>query len=143
MAEETISLRFDGYWSEPNWSDIPTSAGIYCIYAGTWNQYTGTGTVRQLLYIGKSKNVRRRVPADPQTRKDLWTKCLRSNEVLRASFAPINLDRDRAEAAMINHHKPLFNSLDYDDTFPFDKTHVELQGKTAWLTPSFTVDPSL
>jgi hypothetical protein len=47
-------------------------------------------------------------------------------------------DRERAEAAMINHHKPPCNTK-YVSDFPFDETTIATSGTNALLAARFTV----
>ncbi len=140
MASQSYSLDFDGYWLETNWGSLPAKSGIYCIYAGTHNPEKNTVSLRRVLYIGESGNVRNRVPENPRTRRDKWARELRAGEVLCASCAEISpaAARERAEAAMIFHHKPPCN-VEYTENFPFDKTTIHTSGKNIHLSASFTV----
>ncbi len=140
MTYQTYDLEFEGYWRESNWSGLPTESGIYCIYAGTHNRETGTVSLRCVLYIGESNNVRLRVPEDPANRRDEWAKKLKEGEQLYASCAKISPSgaRKRAEAAMIFHHKPPCNT-EYKNNFPFDRTTVKTSGQNLHLSDLFTV----
>ena len=140
MAEQTYNLDFDGYWREAAWNGIPSQSGIYCIYAGTRDPDNKTVSLRSLLYIGESGDVRSRVPQDPKNRRDKWARKLRHGELLYASFAPISPQgtRQRAEAAMIFRHKPPCNA-EYTQHFPYDKTSIVTGGKNEFLNTSFTV----
>ena len=139
MAEKSYTLEFDGFWREPNWSSLPTASGVYCIYACTHNAQKKTVSIKRLLYIGESDNVRDRVPEEPRDRREKWAKELARGEVLCASCAEVpSADRDRKEAAMIYHHKPPCN-VQYIDSFPWDKTTISTSGESAKLTQRFTV----
>lgn len=140
MAEQSYSLEFDGYWRKPAWTNLPAKSGVYCVYACTHNQARSTVSLKRLLCIGESGNVRDRVPEDPKERRDEWEEELEDGEVLCVSYAPITPAgaRRRAEAAMINHHEPPCN-VEYVGYFPFDKTSVTTSGENAKLTTSFTI----
>ena len=62
---------------------------------------------------------------------------LSPGEELCFNFAPIVMDRERAEAAMINHHKPPENT-EYVNEFPYPQTTLRLSGKTALLDSDLT-----
>lgn len=133
---KSISIEFDGYWREVNKASIPAKSGIYCVYACTFNSSQDTVSLRKLIYIGESENVRARVKDHEKT--DDWKSHLKSGEVLCFNFAPIIADRNRAEAAMINYHKPPENT-EYVNNFPFDATRMTVTGKRRFLEGSFTV----
>jgi hypothetical protein len=102
MTYQIYSLDFDGgYWREATWGSLPAESGIYCIYAGTLNPKENRVSLRCLLYIGESKNVRTRVPENPKNRRDKWAQELERGEELWASSANISPDgaRQRGEAA--------------------------------------------
>ena len=141
MAYQTYSLEFDGYWRESKWSRLPAVSGIYCIYAGTPNDEKNTVSLRCVLYIGESSNVRSRVPEDPAERRNKWARKLKEDEELYASCATIfpSRARERAEAAMIFHHKPPCN-VEYKSNFSFDRTTVNTSGKKRYLDDSLTVE---
>jgi hypothetical protein len=54
------------------------------------------------------------------------------------SAALILTGRERAEAAMIHHHKPPANT-EYVNSFPYDTTTVSTSGQIVLLSPLFTV----
>ena len=139
MAEKSYTLDFDGYWLEPNWGELPTASGIYCIYACTFDSKKNTVSIRQLLYVGESGDVRARVPEKPRTRRDKWAKELKRGEELCASCAKVpSANRDRVEAATIYQHKPLCN-VEYINHFPWDKTTVSTSGENSELAERFIV----
>lgn len=137
MAEKTFELQFNGYWREPNIGGLPKKSGIYCVYSCTYDETRNTVSIQRLLYIGESKDVQGRVKGHPK--KDEWKRQLRSGEVLCFNAADIEAaSRERAEAALIYHHKPVCN-VEYKDSFPFDKTTVTTSGLSARLSRTFTV----
>lgn len=139
LAKKTYDLNFKGYRREVNWKGLPAISGVYCVYACRYNAKTKKVSIRQLLYIGESRNVRERVPEEPKKRRDVWAKLLREGEELCVSRAKVgSANRVRVEAALINFHKPPCND-EYVDSFPFDETTVTTNGDTAELSREFTV----
>ena len=138
MAAKSYSLDYDGYWRVPNISGLPANSGIYCVYACVHNVSEKTVTLRRLLYIGEAGNVRDRVAK--HERWDDWVRELKAGEELCFNAALVSpaTDRERAEAAMIHHHKPPCN-VEYVNAFPFDTTTVTTRGKNAKLDGYFTV----
>jgi len=137
MAAQTYAVEFDGYWREPNKSGVPAQSGIYCVYVCTHDKEAGTVSLRKLIYIGESEDVRTRL-SDHEKQQD-WEMQLKSDEQLCYSFGAVQeISRVRCEAAMIFEHKPPENTECVND-FPFDQTTMDLSGKTALLHTSFTV----
>jgi len=138
MAAQTYSIEFDGYWREKNKGSVPSKSGIYCVYSCVHNVTEKNITIKKLIYIGESENVDQRI--DGHEKLPDWKNHLNSGEVLCYSFGGVSsANRDRCEAAMIYKHKPPENS-EYANSFPFDKTTMNLSGKTAKLTTNFTVN---
>lgn len=134
---KTISLAFEGYWLEINKSGVPAQSGVYCVYACTYNQNKDTVTLRELVYVGESENVRNRL-ANHERLPD-WKKRLTAGETLCYSVAAVSgSDRNRAEAAVIFHHKPPCNT-EYKYSFPFESTTIQTSGRNTLLDSSFTV----
>lgn len=136
MSHKTISLEFDGYWRDENSASIPNESGVYLVYACTYNTLNDTVDIDRLNYIGESAWARDRIQ-NHEMRAE-WNRRLKTGQELCFSFAPIsNPDRERAEAALIFHHKPPVNT-EFTDSFPFDDTTVNSSGRCAKITPSFT-----
>lgn len=108
------------------------------MYACTHNVQEKTVSIRKLLYVGEAANVKERVSGHEQWQD--WERELLRGAVLCFSAAPITpeSDRQRAEAAMIHHHKPPCN-VEYLDSFPYDQTTISTSGKNAELDGQFTV----
>jgi len=138
MSAKTIHLTYEGYWREPNISGIPAGAGVYSVYACTHNQ-DNTVTLQKLIYIGESENVRTRISNHEKWPE--WRRHLRMGQQLCFNYAPVPVDRLRAEAALINHHKPPVNT-EYVGAFPFPQTTVYTNDRSALLSPVFTVVPT-
>ena len=138
MAAKNYFLNYDGYWRKPNISGLPANSGIYSVYACVHNISVATVTIDRLLYIGESENVRNRIAN--HERWDDWARKLKTGEELCFNAALISpaASRERAEAAMIHHHKPPCN-VEYVNAFPFDTTTVRTYGKNAKLDGHFSV----
>ena len=138
MPEMTNLLTFDGYWRAPHIAGLPATSGIYGVYAGAYAAHTNTVSLRRLLYVGQAGNVRDRVAG--HERWSDWAQLLLAGEELcfsAALIAPAGT-RQRAEAAMIHHHKPPCN-VEHVSAFPYDETTVLTAGTNALMSPVFTV----
>ena len=134
---KVIDIVFQGYWLEVDVSGVPAKSGVYCVYAGTYNSDSDTVSLRKLLYVGESGDVNSRL-ADHEKKAE-WKKHLKTGETLCYSFGAVDeADRNRAEAAVINHHKPPCN-VEYVHSFPFTMTRVKTSGRNYALSSDFTV----
>lgn len=137
MAEQSYEIEFDGYWREPNKGSVPEKSGIYCVFSAVHNQAEKTVSLKKLIYIGESGDVRSRLANHEKL--DAWKKHLKAGEVLCYSFGEVpSANRVRCEAAMIFGHEPPENT-EYTQAFPYDKTNISLKGKTTLLKTEFTV----
>ncbi|HAY06317.1 MAG TPA: GIY-YIG nuclease family protein [Hyphomonas sp.] len=138
MAANSYVLDFNGYWLEPNVGGVPTGSGIYSVYACRYDARANTVAIGRLLYIGEAENVKARIAG--HERWSDWTRELKVGETLCFNAAPISPAgaRQRAEAAMIFHHKPPCN-VEYAHSFPFDTTAVSTSGNNELMSSSFTV----
>lgn len=139
MAAETHHLEFDGYWREPNIGGIPAQSGIYCVYTCKYNANDKTVSLKRLIYIGESDNVRERIAGHEKW--PAWRRYLVAGQEICFNFAPISRSRARVEAACIHEHKPPENS-EYVNSFPYDRTTVTTSGRNALLKGQFTVYPT-
>ena len=136
MSAKSYSLKYDGYWREPNIKHIPAKSGVYSVYACTYNKTENTVDLRKLIYIGESQNARDRISGHEKWKA--WRRHLNAGEQLCFNFAPITAERLRVEAALINHHKPPENT-EFVNDFPYDQTTVETGGRSSLLSQRFTV----
>ena len=138
MVSKNYSLEFKGYQLESGISSWQMKSAIYCVYAGTYDKSTDTFAIRQLLYIGEAENVSSRIGS--HQKKTLWQWYLRDGEEFCFSAAPISppSDRYRAEAAMINHHKPPCNT-EYVNNFDYDNITITTNGSNEKLSKLFSV----
>jgi hypothetical protein len=137
MAEQSYTVEFDGYWREVNKENIPSQSGIYCVYECTYNESEGTVSIKKLIYIGESEDVKSRIAKHDKL--TVWGKYIGPGNTICYNFAPVPSSiRDRVEAAVINHHKPPVND-EFKNNFPFDTTKMVLKGKIKFLNAKFTV----
>lgn len=137
MAEKAISLTFNGYWREPAISSLPAESGVYCVYTCTHNKVEKTVSLKKLIYIGESEDVKKRI--SKHEKWDNWKTYPKQDEVICISCAKVadNI-RERAEAAMIYQHEPPANTT-YVDSFPYDETTINTSGQNQFLKSQFTV----
>jgi hypothetical protein len=139
VPEETFKLEFQGYWRRNNINGIPDKSGIYCVYECEYVKEKNSVTLINLLYIGQSENVRTRIQNHEKLDDmEMYIRRGNNNHELCFTFAHLNSDRDRIEAAMIYKHKPPFNDI-YRDIFDFDKTTIISSGAVALLNTNFFV----
>jgi hypothetical protein len=137
MSAKTISLTFAGYYRDVDTSGIPNQSGVYLVYTCTYDRQRNEVALRKLIYVGEAAHVRDRI--QHHERRPTWQTHLGPGEELCYSFAPIaSPDRERAEAAVVYHHKPPVND-EYKYSFPFDDTTMNSSGRCAFIDPLFTV----
>ncbi|MCU0440604.1 MAG: hypothetical protein MUC49_22135 [Raineya sp.] len=129
MPEQTFYQKFEGYWREPNKSGLPNKSGVYCVYSCTYHEEKKSVTIHQLIYIGESEDIHKRVANHEKHTK--WLTYLESGNQLCYSYTLVDaIFRNRVEAALIYKHKPPAN-IEYKDSFPFDKTFIKTYGDNA------------
>jgi hypothetical protein len=136
MAAKTISLIFDGYWTEEEISEIPKQSGVFVVYECTKGGLEKSFFLEKVIYIGESGNVNERIAK--HRKWSLWRKHCDGQQICFSCAHVPNPDRKRSEAALIHKHKPPVND-GYVAKFPFAETTMNLSGKIALLTRSFTV----
>jgi hypothetical protein len=120
MAAKTINLAFKGYRREVNIGGLPKISGIYTVYVDTYNSSLDTVTLHKLIYIGQAEDINDRIANHEKWAE--WRKYVGKGQELCFGYAEIaNPDRERAECALIFHHKPpcceqCTSSFDYDET---------------------------
>lgn len=133
---DRVDLEFKGYYLEKSKGGIPAQSGIYCVYRSVYSASSDTVSLKELLYIGESANMKDRV-ANHEKEKD-WKKHLGRGETLSFSYTAILSGRERTEAALIYKHKPIENS-EYRNSFPFRSLRVITSGRNWGLKKDFTV----
>lgn len=112
--------------------------GVYGVYVCKYNPPPDdTVTLIKLIYIGEAKDVNDRISNHEKRSK--WEDEVPSNNELCFSFARVTSpDRERAECALIYHHKPTCND-EYKDSFPYEDTTVISTGKHKYIKSPITV----
>ncbi len=130
----TINLDFDGYYIT-EW--LPTEkhqcGGVYVVYTGK-PTVPGKCSLREMLYIGKSKDISNRFSTSHHKYQDCLNSLL-DGEQLYLFFADVD-DEERAEAALIYHFKPPCNE-NLKDHLNCPSTEITVSGKK--IFESFTV----
>ena len=132
-----FALEFKGYWRQDHKNRIPRESGIYCVYACRCDSEKRTVSLRKLLFIGGSGDMRTHL--ENNTQEQEWKKHLEQGEELCYSAAKLGSgERFRAEAAMIYVHKPPCNA-EHTDRFLFAKTRITTGGSNRFLEPDIIV----
>lgn len=119
---KTFTLHFDGSILDDNRMNIPTYSGIYLVYRGVLSADGSRLNCHDILYIGQSDNIRRRIITHNK-RTEFFQELL-PGEVLFYSYAKCDEESlNRIENALIFSMKPKLND----------------QGKESFLYPSTTV----
>ncbi|WP_323883111.1 GIY-YIG nuclease family protein [Aeromonas hydrophila] len=139
MAKK-FEIDFRGYWLESAKENVPSKSGIYCVYRCVYNSETDKVSLKKLIYIGQSEDVRTRLAN--HNKLESWKKHLNKGETLCYTFGAVPAsDLDRCESALIFHHQPPVN-VEYKKEFNSPETSIVLTGKTAFLTSKFSVEPT-
>lgn len=125
----SFRINFVGHWPVQT-RGIADGEGIYCVYAPT-------SAMSNLIYIGQSDQIGERVNDHPK-RQDWIIAAAGHPLYFSAAFTTPDIDRLLAEAAMINHYKPICNSTHKYEFF-LPTTTVTTTGPIAILNQFFTV----
>jgi len=142
MAEKTIELSFDGYYSE-NESEfhlINTTkhhcSGVYAVFVAKQTE-SGKYNIWEPIYIGKADDVYERLIKDHHHYED-WINELKYGDKLYFTIADVKSDDiDRVEAALIHRIKPKFN-IQSTVSFDHDKTTIKSSGIKGAIPAEFT-----
>lgn len=120
------NLNFRGYWIDANTSGIPQVSGVYLVYRCTYDD--GGVTLKELLYIGQSKNLRERI--NDHEKKEQFLRECREGETICYSVAEVpQKDLDVVENALIFAQKPRLNTQ-YKDSFEHESpVSLNLEGR--------------
>ena len=125
----TYTLDFVGYWAITSVGPASHS-GIYCVCVGSPPNCP-------VIYIGEAENIADRIATHEKMQE--WIRVANGNPLY---FTPASISysggRERAEAAMINFHKPICNT-EYVNNFPFPSTTIRARGPVGVLNGQFTV----
>lgn len=143
MTDQILSPKMLGYWTDAQMREVPEDSGVYCVYRAARDPETGEMAVQELLRVGEHRNARHGIRNDETREK--WLAFIQPDEALWYAVGlcgPAN--RERLAAALINAHKPRFNSKsEFLERFPFDETTVHVYGRKDKLQSIFTVQRSV
>ena len=126
---DRYSLLFRGYRRDENKEGLPQYCGIYVVYRCIYNNENRTVRLIEMLYIGKSTNVKQRICN--HTKRDDFTRQLGAGEELCYSYAEVSkADLDLVENALIFAQKPKLNE-DLVDVYKYDSAEFILEGQCA------------
>lgn len=125
------TLNFKGYWRECNKGGVPSESGIYLVYRCMYNQESKTVSLKELIYIGQSRDVKTRLAT--HTKLEEFKNVCMPGETLCYSFAQVNEnDLDLVENALIFAQKPRLNHALYDE-YNHDSASFELIGRCSLM----------
>lgn len=102
------NININGYWIDVDRYCMPSCAGIYFVYACTFNPGPNTVNLRSLLYIGQASDINARL-ANHEKRVE-WGKYLQPTETVCYSYAPVDgRSLDVVEAALVYKLQPPVN----------------------------------
>lgn len=132
-----FNLTFDGSILDKDRNNLPTYSGIYLVYVGSISSDQKHVHCRDIIYIGKAEDIRRRHVA--HERKTDFLAELQEGEVLFYSYAKVEKeDLDRVENALIYSQQPKLNN-EGKDSFPFPATEIVSDGQCALLNKSISL----
>ena len=133
-------LEFRGYWRDQKREMLPNLPGIYCVYRSGVSCVDEVNYPLQLLYMGESETPRDEILSHEF--RTQWESCLKGDEELMYTYAPIQKFRRQVYAAMIFQHRPVLNE-EFNYLYPFPRTAVAVSGRTRFLKVSFIVPDEL
>lgn len=132
-----IKLNFRGYWRDVNRTGIPNIEGVYLVYRCIYNIDNDTVTLKELVYIGQSKDVNQRI-AEHSSKGD-FTYVLKTGETLCYSIAEVDSKLDLVENALVFMQKPRCNDR-LKDSYTFGNASFDLGGRCSLVKyNSFTI----
>lgn len=136
----TINLYFNNYIPEVNKKEIPCKSGVYCVYAGIFNEENGVIIPKRLLYIGKASDLNERIGGNSHEHYDDFKSRLINGETIIYSYAFLSDEDQRtlAESALIFRMQPPINEISLDK-FNYSKTTIVTNGANQLLEKEFTV----
>ena len=133
-----FSLNFNGYWQEINSSGIPNSSGVYLAYRCVFQPSSNTVSLKELIYIGRSKDMRDRAEQHFQA-GDLLVN--QGEEICYSTVVLPESDLPIVENALIYAQKPPLN-LTLKDSYSYPQAHFDISGRCALLKyRQFTITP--
>ena len=133
-----FSLNFNGYWREINRTGIPALPGVYLVYRCVFQAQSNTVSLKELIYIGQSKNMRDRAEQHYQN-KDFPRN--QGEEICYATVILQEADLDLVENALVFAQKPSQNNK-LKDSYAYSQAQFDIGGKCSLLRyKQFTITP--
>lgn len=131
MSMDTYKIFFMGYRREEKMDGLPEYGGIYMVYRCVYNKDAKTVTLKELIYIGKSENIKERITS--HDKQEEFQKKLREGEEICYSYASVKEEEmDVVENGLIYMQKPPLNSQ-YTRSFNYPDSHFIIEGRCALL----------
>lgn len=128
---DRYNILFKGYRRDVFREDLPETSGVYSIYRCVYDSTKKTVSLKELLYIGQSINIKQEICN--HERRDEFLAEARSGEQICYAYAEVpQRQLDVVENALIFMQKPRLNN-NLVDHFNHDDVEMEIEGKTALL----------
>lgn len=125
------SLQFEGYWLERNKGDVPAKSGVYLVYRSHYNKEENIAELKEIIYIGKSVNMRERIVRHDHLQA--FNDTLKDGETLCYSCAAVDeQDLDIVENALIIAQKPRLNETIRNDV-DYSEKRFQVSGRCSLL----------
>ena len=126
-----LNINFKGYWRDVNKHGIPSTSGIYLVYACTYNSETDTVSLNNLIYIGQAENLNERIMT--HTKRSEFLKQCGGEENLCYSVAEVPvIHLDMVENALVYAQKPPLNDR-LKDRYSYSQAEFHLEGRCALM----------
>ncbi len=128
---KNYTLNFKGYWRDEKKEHIPHVVGVYLVYRCVYNKQIQTVSLREILYIGKSVNVNKRI-AEHSAAADFESERMPGEEICY-SVAEVNrADLNIVESALIFAQQPKLNEQG-KESFGYPDSSFNIGGRCALL----------
>lgn len=122
-----VTLNFKGYFfDETSKTNFPGHEGIYCVYRGTLSEDKKSCSLKELLYIGESDNLKNRIISHEKWEE--WKLQLNKGESLFFSYALTDSYREEIEKVLIYHKKPRCNTKNIQ-SYNVTSLQIEITGQ--------------
>ena len=126
---KVYKITFNGYRRDKYKEGLPEYSGIYVVYRCVYNSMEKTVTLKEIIYIGKSNNIKNEVCYHAR-RKDFLEEA-KNNETLCYTYANVsNSNLDIVENALIFAQKPRLNE-NLVDNYNHETAQFLIEGKTS------------
>lgn len=130
-----ITLDFEGYYLHDRAKNaFPEKQGIYCVYKGVYNKEEDTVSLKELIYIGESQNLKERITSHEKWTN--WKNKLTTNQCLALTYATTTSNRENVEKVLIYEHQPICNELN-KEAHNVTQLIINTKGKNAKLKSEY------